>query len=491
MKIIRNKSLMKQIMKYFLIVIFLMFLINVYSIISFKQSYTNIYSSFVDISKSYDISVRTDELYEIISNYTHSGSENYSTEYGIKYLQLKKMVYQFKNNSFDRVIYNHYSDIYNMIETFNSRSIEIIKDTKGSRGKIYINKSVYGLYQLKTYINNEVQSLLLVRLSKLSSNYNFFKNKISNNENLSYLATILVTMLCLFISYRFSRHISKPIHSLVLRLKKVANGEFDDSPLISKNINELDKLIDSYNYMNKRIKELIHEINDNALFETQLKEERIKNLEMKNLLNQAELKFLQSQINPHFLFNTLNTIAILSDIEEAPQTKKVIESLSDIFKYNLKKSDEMVTLEDECKIVKDYLYIQRVRFGDRITFKVNIDNSIMYYKVPGMILQPFVENALIHGLEQKVGKGLLEINIYGNDANIIISIKDNGVGMTKEMLATLNDLKNIKTKESLGIINVMKRLVLKYGYNVVEIKGKLGVGTSIILTLPKNIQNYQ
>lgn len=489
---IRDKPLIKHIIKYFLIVILLMFLINVYSIVSFKQIYTNIYSSFIDISKSYDISMRTEELYNIINNYTHSGSDDYVIEYNIKFFQLKEMIYQFKIDSLDREIYNHYSDIYSMIETFDSRCIQIIKDTKSSKGKIYINQSVYELYQLNTYINNEVETLLVIHLSKLSNNYNYFKNKISNNENLSYFTTILATILCLFVSYRFSSYISKPIHSLVLRLQKVANGEFDDSPLISKNINEIDKLIDSYNYMNKRIKELIDEINNNALIETQLKEEKIKNLEMENLLNQTELKFLQSQINPHFLFNTLNTIAILSDIEEAPQTKKVIESLSDIFKYNLKKGDEIVTLEDECKIVKDYLYIQEVRFGDRIMFNINIDNSIMYYRVPGMILQPFVENALIHGLEEKVGVGLLAIDIYENDTNIIITIKDDGVGITEEKLATLNDIKNInsdKTKESLGIINVMKRLMLKYGYNVVEIKGKLGVGTSVKLTLPKNIHD--
>ena len=486
----RDKSLMGHIIKYFLVVIVLMFLLNVYSIISFKQIYTNIYSSFMDISRSYDISVKSEELYDSISNYTHSGSEDYVKEYNYKFSELEKMVYQLKKDSVDRVIYNHYSDIYSIIETFNSRAIQIIEDTKNSKGKIYINRSVYELYKLKAYINNEMQTLLVIRLSKLSSNYNYFRNKMSNNENLSYLVTILATILCLLLSYRFSRHISKPIHLLVLRLQKVANGQFDDSPLISKNINDIDKLIDSYNYMNKRIKELIDKISNNALIETQLKEEKIKNLEMKNLLNQSELKFLQSQINPHFLFNTLNTIAILSDIEEAPQTKKVIESLSDIFKYNLKKSDEIVTLEDECKIVKDYLFIQRVRFGDRIMFKINIDNSVMYYKVPGMILQPFVENALIHGLEEKMGIGLLAIDIYENDTNIIIKIMDDGVGITKEKLATLNDMKNIKsdrTKESLGIINVMKRLMLIYGYNVVEIKSKIRVGTSVILTLPKNI----
>lgn len=239
-----------------------------------------------------------------------------------------------------------------------------------------------------------------------------------------------------------------------------------------------------------KIKELIEEINTKADVEKKLHEQQIKNLEMSTLLNQSELKFLQSQINPHFLFNTMNSISALALMEGAEETKRMIENLSSILKYNLKRNNEKSTLRDELKIVESYLYIQQARFGSRIKFVLDIDESVMDYPVPGMILQPLVENAIIHGLEPMEEEGLLELSIKDMRTKVLIRIRDNGVGMSEERLAVIRENMNKCTEANtnIGISNVMRRLELMYGRNAAEIRSVLGQGTEVCIMLPKNLK---
>ena len=184
----------------------------------------------------------------------------------------------------------------------------------------------------------------------------------------------------------------------------------------------------------------------------------------------------------------MNSISALALIEGADETKKMIENLSAILKYNLKRGNEQVTLEDEYAIVESYLYIQQARFGNRIKFVLDIDKAVMDYPVPGMILQPLVENAIKHGLEPMEEEGLLELIIKDMCTDIVITIRDNGVGMSEERLrnimANMNNCSSTNT--SIGISNVIRRLELMFGRNVVDIRSTLGLGTEVYIMLPKN-----
>jgi sensor histidine kinase YesM len=277
---------------------------------------------------------------------------------------------------------------------------------------------------------------------------------------------------------------------LVLRAKRVSNGELEIEKLDIKTNYELNSLIDSFNNMVERLKELISDIENKAIIESKLKEQEIKNLEISNLLNESELKFLQSQINPHFMFNTMNTIMALAKIEGAKQTADLLKSMTDILRYNLKKIDVTVTLYDEVEIIKNYIYIQKTRFGAKIDYILNIDESALAFKVPSMILQPFVENSIIHGLEPKEGKGYLEVSIMNVDENIYILIKDNGIGMSEERLKAVIDKEtdiSAESRSGIGVKNVIRRLELKYGSGVVSIKSVLHEGTEISIKLDKKL----
>lgn len=221
----------------------------------------------------------------------------------------------------------------------------------------------------------------------------------------------------------------------------------------------------------------------------QLVDELQAKANLESLLRATELKALQSQINPHFLFNTLNTIARLALLEGASQTQEVVYALSDLLRNNLRDIEVLRTLDQELKSIRDYLTIQQVRYGERIQAVIEVDSQILDIKIPALTLQPLVENSIIHGLENKVEGGKIEItgNIDGDQ--IIIRVSDTGVGMPEAAIRTIFQAeKRTQTHgqtTGLGIINVHKRIQHYFGseYGLV-LDSKLGVGTTISIRLP-------
>ncbi len=493
----RNNTLMKRIIKYFLIIILCMALLNAYSSFRFRSFYGNMYTMLTRLVDTYLISAKVSTLLKYVDNYVHSSSRNYietSKEdykglYIKEYAQLDSMAKRLKLTAGGDEYYV-YGDILNMVSTFNDDSAAVMKAFEAKAQKTTINEAVADLTKLKGYIDDEVKNILVGQLESTMAYYEGFLVNIGKQENLVYFFIALITAFCIAIAVRFSRQISRPIHQLALRLMKVAKGELDGESLVIKTNDEIGVLVDSFNFMNVKIRDQIEEIKAKADIETELHEEQIKNLEISNLLNQSELKFLQSQINPHFLYNTLNSISALALIEGAEQTMKMIGCISEILKYYLKKIHDNVTLQEESKIVENYLYIQKARFGERIEYVLNFDEAVMQYSVPSMILQPLVENAIVHGLEPKEDKGLVEIGILDKNDNILITVKDNGMGMKEETLNELLQKMGAISQTSargIGISNVIRRLELKYGKNLVNIKSRFGEGTEISILLPKAV----
>ncbi|UMZ72724.1 PocR ligand-binding domain-containing protein [Natranaerofaba carboxydovora] len=226
------------------------------------------------------------------------------------------------------------------------------------------------------------------------------------------------------------------------------------------------------------------------LLQKRLIEETETRKEIEKLLKEKELKALQSQVNPHFLFNSLNTIARLSHLEGAAETENMVYALSDLLRYNLKNFEELVKIEEEIKVIKDYLLIQKTRFQERLQFEIDIEESILNAPIPPLTLQPLVENAIIHGLEvkEKPGNIIVKSTIY--DKNIHLEVIDNGVGICEEKLNEIFKLKNQKDKSmghttGLGLINVHRRLQHYFGSDGgVEIFSREGEGTRAKILLP-------
>ena len=233
----------------------------------------------------------------------------------------------------------------------------------------------------------------------------------------------------------------------------------------------------------------IVEIGVANIMQRQLMEEIQSKADLETLLRATELRALQSQVNPHFLFNTLNTIARLALLEGANRTQEIVYALSDLLRNNLRDIEELRTLEEEVKSITDYLTIQRVRFGDRIKAIINVEPQLLNTRVPALTLQPLVENAIIHGIEPKKEGGEVEINAFVEGACLTLVVSDTGIGVTQDRINMIFRAERRKTTKGqttgLGVINVHKRIQHYFGNEYgIAMESEVGKGTTIYIRLP-------
>jgi len=244
--------------------------------------------------------------------------------------------------------------------------------------------------------------------------------------------------------------------------------------------------------MKNNIRNYIKELKEKSELENKLSQKRVENIEKERLLKESQLINLQMQMDPHFLFNTLNTVSRTAMFENAVETQKLIIAVSKIMRYNLDHKGKLVDLKKEIEVLKAYLTIQETRFKEQMDFEINTDGDLSDIKIPPMIIQPIVENSIIHGLADTDSEGKVVLNIKRYKDKVEIVIKDNGVGMDadklNEILSEKENEKKFKQKnkkrESLGIMNVKKRLELHYGHNLLFIKSKINQGTEVKIKIP-------
>lgn len=216
------------------------------------------------------------------------------------------------------------------------------------------------------------------------------------------------------------------------------------------------------------------------------------------LINKIRFRTLQSQINPHFLYNALDSIRSLALIENSTKTAEMAEALGAFFRYNISYSISIVRLEGELQNIDNYFIIQRYRFSNRFSLEYDFDRSdkdILEYPIPKMTIQPLVENAVFHGLERKRDNGTVVISIEKTSTRLFIRVTDNGIGMDASAVSSLNqrlrsgvpvtdELENV-TESGIGLINVSQRIHSIYGHSYgANISSTIGLGTEIEITLP-------
>ncbi|MEW5898778.1 MAG: histidine kinase [Bacillota bacterium] len=209
--------------------------------------------------------------------------------------------------------------------------------------------------------------------------------------------------------------------------------------------------------------------------------------ELEKHLKEMELKVLLNQINPHFLFNTLNTIEMLAMMEGARQTPKIVHSLAELFRHNLYATSDLVSIRQEMNSVNNYLTIQKCRFGNRIRVVNKIPSRLMDLNIPVLTLQPLVENAVLHGLEPLEKKGCLKLEGHIESSDIVLQVIDNGIGIPPEKLLQIQQQLNRLDSEAnkIGLINVQKRCRLHFGPSYgISITSTPGRGTTVSLRLP-------
>jgi len=306
-------------------------------------------------------------------------------------------------------------------------------------------------------------------------------------KNYTFLLIWMMTFIG-FVIYANGGNLVKNISKLHKAAEEVSQGNFDIPEVQVESNDELGILSQAFNRFIGNTRELIVRIKESANLEIQLHREKADRLEMEALLKQAELQSLQAQINPHFLFNTMNVIAKTAIIEDADQTCTLIETVSDMFRYNLRKMDSRTTIGEEIENVNNYFYIQKTRFGDRITYEVDIDHELMEIDIPNLSIQPLIENAFIHGIEHMEQGG--HISVVGRFGELCtITVKDNGAGILE------SDLNRIRRGEAapsaghttgIGLANVKRRLDLFFNQtDVLKINSEQGDGTTIVIAFSR------
>lgn len=340
--------------------------------------------------------------------------------------------------------------------------------------------------RLYHYIKHYIYGLNNQQFQNNSAHYTVLMESLTSMEVLSIAIYIIVTVCNIGFIFFTTNRITNPLKALTKAADEVASGNLEIPFLKAETKDELGVVSAAFNKMVVNLKEYIEKIKESMAFESRAKE---KELLMENHLKDAQLKYLQAQINPHFLFNTLNAGLQLSMMEDAERTYTFLEKTSEFFRYNIRKITADTSLLEEIKLVENYLYIMNVRFGGEILYKKEILCNIEDIRVPSMILQPIIENAITYGISDIEWQGEILLKILKKEQFLFVSIADNGMGMTKERLLEVRQGKEKKEKELLpssngiGLVNVRKRLGLYFKERAVfEIDSK-GVGKGTIVTM--------
>lgn len=290
----------------------------------------------------------------------------------------------------------------------------------------------------------------------------------NNIINLIISLGIILLLVATLASILISGSIVKPIQRLKYNMLEVSNGNLDSYYEI-KNKDEISVLGRVFNEMVRDIKNLIQQVYQ---IETQKRN--------------AELKSLQSQINPHFLYNTLDTAQWKALEYNAFEVADMINSLSGLFRIALSDGKEFITIDDEVQHVRNYLEIQKIRYKHKINYSIEADNSIEQYLVPKLIIQPLVENSIYHGLKLMKQNGIININISSEKGYLFIQVVDNGLGMYPERLEIIREnLDKSIESEHYGLYNINERLKLTFGnkYTII-IESEFEIGTKIFIQIP-------
>ncbi|WKV08623.1 sensor histidine kinase [Thermoanaerobacterium sp. CMT5567-10] len=284
--------------------------------------------------------------------------------------------------------------------------------------------------------------------------------------NLILLLVIIINIVLLILGLLFiSLFITQPIIKLVNSMKGIKDGKFEKVNIITGN-DEIGMLKDVYNKMIDEIKKLIGDI---------INEQKMK--------RKLELDVMQSQIKPHFLFNSFDAISALILMNDTKNASKIVKALGKFYRSFLMNGNEEITIKEELDIIKNYLTIQKIRFGDKFNVVINIDERTLSYRIPKLILQPLVENALNHGVRNKDGQGIISIKaLYDND-QIKLIVEDNGKGMNEEKIREIES----SMSKGVGLRSTIERLKIYYNSaDVVKIYSKIDEGTKIEITIPIN-----
>lgn len=378
-------------------------------------------------------------------------------------------------------------NIRKMSETYLDQTAETVTAKRGRNVEKYKNSydKAQKLYQ---YLNSYIYNLNGQQFKNNSSSYQALQTAVQYLEIVSMAILVVMMGVCILMLFLMIKGVVAPLTALAATANLVGQANFNVKMPPTDAQDEVGVVTRAFNTMVSSLEEYVKLTRESMEKEQQMME---RELLMETHLKEAQLKYLQSQINPHFLFNSLNAGAQLAVMEDAEKTCIFVERMAEFFRYNVKKGSEDATLLEEVEAVENYIYILNVRFAGDIHFTKDVDESVLNCRVPSMILQPIVENAVTHGIRNIEWEGTISLVIAREPEGICIRVKDNGKGISPERIAQVlsgeaQSEEDQSDSTGIGMYNVISRLELYYERkNLVEIfsEGE-NQGTEVVITIP-------
>ena len=279
---------------------------------------------------------------------------------------------------------------------------------------------------------------------------------------------IISILLCVGVASHVGRNMTRPVERMNTAMRTLQEGDLTVR-IASDREDELGQMSRNFNIMANELEQNVQE-----------------KIEKQKELNASHIAMMQAQLNPHFLYNTLDSIIWMAEGKKNEEVVIMTASLARLLRQSISNEDELVTVGQEIEYVRSYLTIQKMRYKDKLEFEIKADPSITQVPIIRLVLQPLVENAIYHGLKYKDSKGLLTVHGYMKGENAVIDITDDGVGMDEETLKHIYDKHKVNYRSNgVGVYNVQQRLVLYYGkdYGIIYHSEK-GKGTTASVVIP-------
>lgn len=360
---------------------------------------------------------------------------------------------------------------------------------------------LYRVYNIQYWLSEYLQDLTQTTVMEYSDLY---QQREAALRRIPYLLFILsgVSLVLTYLSTSLLNNaLIRPVRKISEAVHRISDNDFGGGDISVENRDELGELVADFNTMKDTLQVHLETLEENQRLSEQLHLEAVQRMEAEQQLDTARLRLLRSQMDPHFLFNTLNVISGMAELEEASITDRMIRSLSSIFRYNLQTTADLVPLSREMNAVRDYMYLQQMRFGERIRYTEKTDPEIdpESLHIPPLLIQPLVENAIIHGLYDREENGRVTLSVSMESPDLLrICVSDNGTGMEEAALEKLRAaVRESGKKKRSGVPEGERRVGIGLGNLAVRLKrlgpsagmtieSRPGEGTKVTLLVPQN-----
>lgn len=459
------ESRLQKMILFFFVPVLAMVLVTFFVLGSYISKYSGILHNVTTASEfNQDFKESID-----LKMYYYVVESHYSEGLPIEEVQAaQKLAGNLLDTTTERESWKAINGVLNLCVNLESKIYQIEQTDNYDDRQMQLENNIYVLTKL-------IQEYMYTYLYHEASRLDVLQAEMMRRLYLEIVVIVVVMGLLLFVTVRrslkFGRSIAQPISDLCSRVQAIGDGDLTAKTPIQAQEYEIQTLNDGFENMVGRLNQLIE----------QNRQEQIS-------LRGAELALLQAQINPHFLYNTLDAIVWLIEMEKNDQAVEMVTSLSAFFRSSLSNGRDIISLREEEQHVRSYLEIQQVRYKDILEYRIEIDPELAGYEIPKLTLQPLVENALYHGIKLKRGQGHIVVTGVKQGEDICLTVQDNGAGMTEERLAQVRGAISNKERVGFGVATVHERLQLLFGpaYGL-TIDSKQGEGTRVCVKIPMQL----